>query len=418
MNDVNGYDSTIKYAIMDIVGAINKIESMKQDRYLAMHPYSITHSADGYYRTYLPADDGKRKQIKKKSKSDLEKVVIDYWTKRSPTSFKERYAVWVDRQKLKGVSDNTIYKYQTDYARFLKGKKIEKRDVRTIDEEYLELFFNELLSEKEVPYRALKALFGYLKGVFDKSIRDGLIESNPCLKIDLPLYKRRCEQAIVKMPEERTFSQSEKNRLINSLNKKRKERPDDVLPYAVELALYTGMRVGELSGLMWNDIDEVNKRIIIRHSEKLNRLTNTFYISTPKNGKTRIFPLTIEIAELLKKIKNVEEKYGYLTEFVFSNADGRIHARVISGYMKRRTSNEGFTNPKSIHTARRTLNSELLASGTPRTMCCAMIGNTERVNEEYYTYDVSSTSEKMEIVTRINSRVTSNANGNRNDGSP
>ena len=303
MNDVNGYDSTIKYAIMDIVGAINKIESMKQDRYLAMHPYSITHSADGYYRTYLPADDGKRKQIKKKSKSDLEKVVIDYWTKRSPTSFKERYAVWVDRQKLKGVSDNTIYKYQTDYARFLKGKKIEKRDVRTIDEEYLELFFNELLSEKEVPYRTLKALFGYLKGVFDKSIRDGLIESNPCLKIDLPLYKRRCEQAIVKMPEERTFSQSEKNRLINSLNKKRKERPDDVLPYAVELALYTGMRVGELSGLMWNDIDEVNKRIIIRHSEKLNRLTNTFYISTPKNGKTRIFPLTIEIAELLKKIK-------------------------------------------------------------------------------------------------------------------
>ena len=53
MNDVNGYDSTIKYAIMDIVGAINKIESMKQDRYLTMHPYSITHSADGYYRTSL-----------------------------------------------------------------------------------------------------------------------------------------------------------------------------------------------------------------------------------------------------------------------------------------------------------------------------------------------------------------------------
>ena len=48
MNDVNGYDSTIKNAIMDIVGAINKIESMKQDRYLTMHPYSITHSADGY----------------------------------------------------------------------------------------------------------------------------------------------------------------------------------------------------------------------------------------------------------------------------------------------------------------------------------------------------------------------------------
>ena len=78
MNDVNGYDSTIKYAIMDIVGAINKIESMKQDRYLAMHPYSITHSADGYYRTYLPADDGKRKQIKKKSKSVTENLMKNF----------------------------------------------------------------------------------------------------------------------------------------------------------------------------------------------------------------------------------------------------------------------------------------------------------------------------------------------------
>ena len=64
------------------------------------------------------------------------------------------------------------------------------------------------------------------------------------------------------------------------------------------------------------------------------------------------------------------------------------------------------------------MNSELLASGAPRTMCCAMIGNTERVNEGYYTYDVSSMSEKMEIVTKINSRVSSDVAGNRNDGSP
>ena len=74
MNDVNGYDSTIKYAIMDIVDVVNKTEPMKRDRYLAMHPYSITHSADGYYRTSLPADDGKRKQIKKKSKRETSEL--------------------------------------------------------------------------------------------------------------------------------------------------------------------------------------------------------------------------------------------------------------------------------------------------------------------------------------------------------
>lgn len=73
---------------------------------------------------------------------------------------------------------------------------------RTIDEEYLELFFDELLSEKEVPYRALKALFGYLKGVFDKSIRDGLIESNPCLVLKLSSNQKGNQTFLnVKIPE-------------------------------------------------------------------------------------------------------------------------------------------------------------------------------------------------------------------------
>lgn len=46
MNNIERYDDTIKYAIMNIVDAVNKIESMKTNEYLAMHPYAITHSQD------------------------------------------------------------------------------------------------------------------------------------------------------------------------------------------------------------------------------------------------------------------------------------------------------------------------------------------------------------------------------------
>jgi uncharacterized protein (UPF0297 family) len=89
MNNIERYDDTIKYAIMNIVDAVNKIESMKTNEYLAMHPYAITHSQDGYYRTYLPGEKGKRRQIKKKARDDLEKTVIDYWMKHSKLSFKD-----------------------------------------------------------------------------------------------------------------------------------------------------------------------------------------------------------------------------------------------------------------------------------------------------------------------------------------
>ena len=166
--------------------------------------------------------------------------------KHSKLSFKERFKIWAERQKLKGVSDNTLYRYKTDYARFLKGHDIENRDIRTIDEEYLELYFNKILEENSVLYQTLKELLGYFRVTFDKSIRDGIIENNPCSKIDYPLLKSKCRQPIIKTAEERTFSQIEKNRLMNSLKEKLKKHPDDVRPYAIELALYTGMRVGEL----------------------------------------------------------------------------------------------------------------------------------------------------------------------------
>ena len=47
MNNIERYDDTIKYAIMNIVDAVNKIDSMKSVGCLAMLPYAITGSLVG-----------------------------------------------------------------------------------------------------------------------------------------------------------------------------------------------------------------------------------------------------------------------------------------------------------------------------------------------------------------------------------
>ena len=60
------------------------------------------------------------------------------------------------------------------------------------------------------------------------------------------------------------------------------EKPNYIPSYAVELSLYTGMRVGELSGLKWEDIDTEHGIMVIRHSEKYDRKTNEHYVSLPK----------------------------------------------------------------------------------------------------------------------------------------
>ena len=311
---------------------------------------------------------------------------------------------WVERQKQCGRSNNTISKYESDYIRFFEGDRLENMDIRDIDEVVLSQFIERLLKSKEIPYRALQAMIGYVNGVFKKSVKDGIIKKsdNPCDEVDLPLYKQYCKRETIKTSAERTFSKKEKNSLLDILATNHETKPNYIPSYAVELSLYTGMRVGELSGLMWEDIDTEQNIIHIRHSEKHDRKNNEYYISLPKNGKIRDFPLTPEIEDILNRVKKVELKNNWLTEYVFSNDKGRVHARTISECMRLKTSGTDFHNVKCIHTSRRTVNSEYAKAGMPATARASIIGNTERVNEQNYTYDISEMDYKRSIISMVN----------------
>ena len=56
-------------------------------------------------------------------------------------------------------------------------------------------------------------------------------------------------------------------------------------PYAIELAMYTGMRVSELSTLKWSDINDIC--ISINKSAKHNRLKNEFSVGKTKNQEIK-----------------------------------------------------------------------------------------------------------------------------------
>lgn len=71
-------------------------------------------------------------------------------------------------------------------------------------------------------------------------------------------------------------------------------------------ACYTGMRVGELLGLEWKNIDIDRKIIVVEKSLVKGRLT------TPKNGKTRVIPLSPVVVTALSGLNN-KGKYVFRT---------------------------------------------------------------------------------------------------------
>lgn len=393
---------------IDYAAVTQKMEMANNQKYLKQHNCKIWLASDGYWKTKLPKGDGSKETrlVKKKNKSDVENEVIKHYSSHSEQfKFKSRYDIWVKRQEICGRSDNTIYKYRTDYKRFFEGYPFENYDIRDITDEILSEHILIVLSEKQIRWRAFKDIFGYINGVFEKAIKDKVIEDNPCKYIDLPVYKSRCYEGKIETARERTLSDNEMSALMDNIRNPKAANSNVICCFAIELAVYTGMRVGELSALMWDDIKYDEGIILIRHSEKMSRTTNQFYISNTKNGKIRDFPLTEQIKELLERTWEYESARGWQGDFVFQDTSGRITKRKISDAIRRRTEKDEFFNTKSIHDIRRTLNSNLKSRGITTATTSALLGHTEAVNKNNYTYDMSKLSENKRVLEEISDKI-------------
>jgi len=397
----------INSGMLDLHDVQDSMEAMKREEVLKKHQYKIWQGKDGKWYTYLP-DDRKGRVLKKKSTRDkIEDLIIQFYRQErqkednKTCTFNNRYSVWVKRQKDCGVVDNTISKYESDYKRFFEDGNLENRNIRDINDDDITAYLIERIKEKELNYRAVKSLFSMLNGIFEKSVKDKIITVNPCKYVDLPVMKKFCKEERRKSTSERIVSDEQMKKFYEQFEYDHKVKPQYIPTYAVELATLTGMRSGELSGLMWENIDFNKKCIIVCKSEKYNRKSKEYYIDTTKNGKERIIPMTEEMEVLLKKIKKVETVYGYLSRYVFSNENGRVHARTISDCARNKSIQIGI-EVKSIHAMRRTFNSKLRSEGVSAVVASSILGHTERVNNNNYTYDASDMDYKNTIVSNVN----------------
>lgn len=400
--NIDDFRKATECGIIDEAYVRECIENMKREQILKQHSYKITLGKDGYWRTYIKdtTKSSGRRLIKKSTEKKLQDELIKYYKTQGNKllTFKDVYFMWREVQD-KLVTDNTSYKYTTDYNRFFKDKEFEQLPIEKITEDVIKIFFHDSIKHSSLTKGSFKKLYGYVNNTFAKAFREKIISENPMNYFVCKQFYPYCEETD-KPIEKQIFSEEEKQLILDKLHSDYVSKPNYIPSYAVEFASLTGMRVGEIVALKWENIYFDKGYFLIDKSEKYNRATKEFFIDKTKNKKTRQFPIDAKIKQFLLNMRKVQFKHGFYGEWVFANENGRIHAHVVSSCIKNKCKQLGIPQ-KGIHAFRKTLNSEMRCDGVPEVITSALLGHSPQVNREYYTFDNSSMEYKKQIIEKI-----------------
>jgi integrase len=150
-----------------------------------------------------------------------------------------------------------------------------------------------------------------ISGVLNMAVDDETIAVNPAHRLGKAIHAKSMRLEIDPLNKEELA-------LLLAAFKKHYPRH---YPMALTLAR-TGMRLGEVIGLQWGDID-FNGRFI-----NIQRGLSRSKIETPKNGKPRRVDMSLQLTETLMelrqqiRIETVKKGWGQLPEWVFISEDG------------------------------------------------------------------------------------------------
>ena len=175
------------------------------------------------------------------------------------------------------------------------------------------------------------------------------------------------------------------------------------------LAVYTGMREGELFGLKYSDIDMEKKCLYVRQQVTIKPIFNSDGTIKHKLAEGelksassyRTIPLCDDILQELKRhmVSHWEEQLreGYRTEYVFTTKSGKLYnkknlSRACARYYERIG-----VSAKCFHTYRHTFGTMLCKRGVPIQTASALLGHDNITTTARYYVNVSQ-DEKMQAV--------------------
>lgn len=221
---------------------------------------------------------------------------------------------WMASHSKTDIKGQTVVRYWCCIDNYIRNTELAAMDIRSISKATLKTYIDSLSSHigerthKELSASSVRCVLAVLKLVFAYAVDKHYIDYDPCRKVYGPRLSQR---------QMKSFTDEE----LALLEKEILSMANDEY-YGVLLCLYTGIRIGELAALTWDDID---------FEEGTLSITKTHYHNKDKDGNwqeiensprtkdsNRTIPLPQFVLDDLKAIKGRSK-----SSYILAHKDGR-----------------------------------------------------------------------------------------------
>lgn len=193
--------------------------------------------------------DKSLRELKKRFEEEKLQAVNRIEAKRNRITLNEWFEEWFQTYKIPHIKETSVFpmrnKFYNTFGKYLGDMRII--DITNID---VQNVINKLKNEGKATSTMRDAL-GRMRDCMESAKNNMLIPINPCFEINVPWENKQVIRRFLSKEEQTQFLKAVEHNWYKEM---------------FYIMFLTGMRIGEVGGLMWSDIDFENKCIYINRS--------------------------------------------------------------------------------------------------------------------------------------------------------
>mgnify|MGYP002621285020 FL=1 len=380
--------------ILNLEEISERVQQMKRQEILAKHSYWC--NTDGLWMTRFPDKQKGRITRKRKKKEDLEDLIIEYYEKlREKIYIKDVFEEWINSKRDYGeIQPQSYDRYCTDYKRFFSEKlPICKKEFSDITEDDLTDFIKSTIHNLGLTKKSYAGLRTLVRGIF-KYGKDKKYTSLSMTQFfrDLELPNNIFEKRIINKETE-VFNEDEIPVVISYLR-----NHADIWNLGLLLQFQTGMRIGEISALKREDIQQNGTLLVHRTEVKCKDESGKWTVYVKDTSKTDAGNRTIILPDNAKWTLDEILKLNPHGEYLFMNRGKRIRENTFNKRLSR-VCEELRIEHRTSHKIRKTYGTTLLDCGVNESTVSEQLGHTDiATTRKYYYFSNKNTETKLKQI--------------------